>query len=94
MIYLISPAKTMKSNHNNLPIHILFKKQSLQVAQSLKTLTQADIKTLMKVSDKVSEYSYDLYQNLSYEYGSKANILYDGMQYKAIAYEKQSLEVQ
>ncbi len=88
MIFLISPAKTMKDNRKMEPLKINYIEQSKQIHQVLKRLDLDEMKTLMKVNDKIAHNTYELYQNMQFQYGSKAITLYDGMQYKAIDYEQ------
>ena len=87
MIYLISPAKTMKENSRSLPINILFEEQSKKLCNKMKQYSLEQLKTIMKISDKIALQTYQMYQSMDYIKGSKAIHLYDGMLYKAIDYE-------
>lgn len=88
MIYLISPAKTMKENKKELPINVLFEEQSQKLSRIMKQYSLDQLKEMMKISDKIALQTYQMYQNMHYTNGSKAINLYDGMLYKAIDYEQ------
>ncbi|WP_101773292.1 peroxide stress protein YaaA [Peptostreptococcus faecalis] len=85
MIVFISPAKTFKSYQQEglqIPTMVDFSKKILK---KLQILSADDLKTLMKVNDKIALLNYDRFKNFKFDKkGSPAIFSYDGIQYKSI----------
>ncbi len=65
MLILLSPSKTMQTVQNNVPFYtdVRCHKEMLSLISGLRELSLEDIKTLMKLSDKLATATYQLYQN-------------------------------
>ncbi len=95
MIVLLSPAKSLNydsqvscSNHT-IP-H--FKKEAFELSSELKKLSSAELKNLMKISDKLADLNCARFKNFSNKFdlnnSKQALLVFDGDVYKPIAVEK------
>ncbi len=96
---IISPAK--KINFNAVEFRYdtskpVFEKKTNNIVKKLKNLSQNDIKSLMKVSENISDLNYDRFQNFSLAYSEKnqkpAIFLFSGDTYKGLDIQSFNLE--
>jgi len=83
MILFISPAKTFRKSNIKPDSAPMFHHESEKIINKLKKLSKKDIKTKMKVSDKVAEQTYNYYQHFN-ENLQPAIFSYFGHQYRHI----------
>ncbi len=95
MIILLSPAKSLNYNSpascSNFTIPH-FKNEAIKLVSELKELTSADLKNIMKISDKLADLNCERFKNFSDKFAinnsKQALLAFDGDVYKAIEVEK------
>ena len=86
MLLILSPAKTFQQEVKllNTPTPWLFKKQTTQLLQQLKTYDAAQFKTMMKLSETLSVKTYEMYQQFDAQPKHQALFAFSGEVYKAL----------
>lgn len=86
MIVIVSPTKTMHDKGITKPQALpLFVEKSKKILTQLQTLSMDDVKTLMKVNEKIASENVQRYQAMTFDLnGSSAIDLYDGLQFKSM----------
>lgn len=83
MLIIVSPTKTMKENVVKAEEPLFFSNISKEIMKELKILNVDEIKTLMKVNDKIADLNYNRYQIFTFDHqGTKAIEAYQGLQYQ------------
>lgn len=83
MLIIVSPTKTMKENIVGTEEPLFFANISKAIMKELQKLKEEDIKTLMKVNDKIAELNFNRYHNFKFDdQGTKAIEAYQGLQYQ------------
>lgn len=94
MIILLSPAKSL--NYDSAISHCdftipHFKKEALDLSAKLKKLSSSELKSLMKISDKLADLNQQRFANFSDKFDLKnakqALLVFDGDVYKTLAAE-------
>lgn len=83
MIIFISPAKTFRKSNIKSSITPVFLNETQKIVTKLQKLSKNDIKTKMRVSDKVAMQTYDYYQSFNKD-SQPAIYSYFGHQYRHI----------
>lgn len=95
MKILISPTKTMRNNTSKpryIPENIGYAEK---LAKDIKKLTVDELKSKMKISEKIANEVFDMYQNIKFdEKGLRAVESFDGLQYKRLDYSSLSKDEQ
>ncbi len=95
MIILLSPAKSLNYDSNifysnNTIPH--FKKEAVELVSKLQKLSSADLKNIMKISDKLADLNHERFKNFSNKFSIKnakqALLVFDGDVYKPIEVSK------
>lgn len=86
MIILISPAKTFNKDFEFSQDKMFFPEKVEYLLSSLKKLDLDEIKSLMKISDKLAKNTFDYYQN--FNLNIKAISLYGGQVFKYLNYRE------
>lgn len=93
MIVLLSPTKKQKITPSHYKTHdsVIFNAQTGALLKILKSLTRSDLKTIMKLSDKLAENTYHAYQDFASCY--PAIFCYDGLVFKSMKPESWSSDI-
>lgn len=79
MKILLSPTKTQQTNMDTGEIKVIFTQESLKIWKVMEDYTQEQLKSILKVSDKIVQTTYSYYHHPRF---SKAINLYQGLVYK------------
>jgi cytoplasmic iron level regulating protein YaaA (DUF328/UPF0246 family) len=98
MIFVISPSKTqtLDVSIHDLYTHPVFSRQAGQLVEQLQQLDQAELGTLMKMSDKLAAVNYQRFRNFQLPFNSRnsrqALFMFQGDQFNPMDVERYSKE--
>ncbi|QDZ23223.1 peroxide stress protein YaaA [Chloropicon primus] len=92
VMFLLSPAKAMdleRTHKDNLPASLpMLQIKQEQLLNLMKTKTKSELKTMMKLSDKLADLNYQRYRDFENLERRPAAICFDGQAYQGLrAYE-------
>ncbi|RVU54826.1 peroxide stress protein YaaA [Anaerosphaera multitolerans] len=83
MKILITPAKEMKlENSQNYNNDLIFKNETIEIINSLKSYSKDELKKEFKLNDKIAEKSYKEWQTINHNKKSNAIFTFNGLMYR------------
>jgi cytoplasmic iron level regulating protein YaaA (DUF328/UPF0246 family) len=99
MLFIISPAKSLDFNPQNLPSKFsnpLFLQKSYELILNLRRKTEQDLKSLMKISDNLAKLNFERYKNFTLPFdinnSKPALYVFNGDVYESIDVENYNQE--